>query len=469
MFDADVHMSNRVGDEKLLTALGILGEFSSRFSISDLNENALSACRKILIDGLSVMIAGSRLRESIELRKTLPISIGPSTLFGAEVTAGVSDAAWFNGVAMVSLELDEGNKYIRGHASAHVLASCLSLAEANGVDGNTFLSAFVVGHEVASRFGASVHLLPGIHPHGNWGITGSAAACAKLSMGGPNEIARAIDNAGAYAIATPFSAAVTGMSVRNGWIGAANAAGIWASALAMAEANGPLVGVSSESLGKFLGTMDVAKLTDDLGVGFYMASGYFKRHSSCSYTHPPADAAMEIYDQVGPVSSDMVKSITVETHHLASGLSGTVWPTRMAAMFSIPFVVATVLETGRCDPEQFDEAHRNSRSRVEIGSKVRVIEDPQLDQRLPDYRACRLRVEWSDDSTNVVEVENPVGDSANKPFDEARLLEKADSLIGERSSKKVADFVNELPTCRDIRNLMSELREFAFEEIQGVS
>lgn len=468
MCGANNQTSNKVGDESFMNALASLGEFSSKFSIFDLDENALSACRKVLIDGLAVMIAGSTLSESVHLRKALPISTGPSTLFGEEETTGVSDAAWLNGVSMVSLELDEGNKYIRGHASAHVLPSCLALAEAHGVDGSSFLSAFVVGHEIASRFGASIQLFPGVHPHGNWGITGSAAACAKLSMGGPLEIARAIDNAGAYALAAPFCAAATGMSVRNGWIGAANVAGIWSSSLAMSDSEGPLVGIAAEGLGKFLGSMDVAKLTEGLGNNFYITSGYFKRHSSCSYTHPPADAAMEIFDQVGPVVSDMVKSITVETHHLASGLTGTTWPTRMAAMFSIPFVVATVLETGKCDPSQFDGDHRISRSRAELGSKVNVINDSGFDKRLPDYRACRLRIEWSDGSANVVEVENPVGDSDNKPFDEEQLMEKAASLIGDKNSEKVAQFVNELPECKNVRGIMAGIREFAVKEFKGV-
>lgn len=453
--------------DELLVSLERLGEFSAQFTTDDLSGSALAASGRVLFDGLVAMIAGGRLKESALLRREFPLSGGPASIFGDRRTAGVVDAAWLNGVSMVSLELDEGNKYIRGHASAHVLPACLALAEAKEVSGPEFMNAFLVGHEIASRFGSAVRLHPGVHPHGNWGAAGAAAACARLSGGDPLKISKAIDNAGALAIAAPFSAATSGMMVRNGWIGTANAAGVWASAIALSDAEGPLVGICRESLGSLLGTLDVAKLTEGIGSDFFVESGYFKRHASCSYTHPPADAAIDIFNLKGPVSAEMVSSISVETHHLASDLDGVNWPTRMAAMFSIPFVVATALESGNCGPEQFGEDSRALRSRSALASKVRVVTDVGIDSRLPDFRACRLRIEWADGTRSVVEVDNPVGDADYQPFDEERLFGKAAMLLGSRSAEKVFQTARDLGDSPNVTTLVAGLREIAHDGFDG--
>lgn len=453
--------------DELLESLRRLGEFSVRLTFSDLSYDTKEAVRRVLFDDLVAIIAGGQLEESARLRGVLPLSDGPASIFGTRSTAGVVDAAWLNGVSMVSLELDEGNKYIRGHASAHVLPACIALAESIHASGKEFLNAFVVGHEIASRFGAAVRLYPDIHPHGNWGVTGAAAACARLGGGGPLDISKAIDNGGVSAIATPFSVATAGMVVRNGWIGLANSAGVWASYIALADREGPLVGACSESLGGLLGTIEPEKLSQEIGSHFFVESGYFKRHASCSYTHPPADAAIEIFNKVGSVFPDMVNTISVETHHLAAGLTSLVWPTRMAAMFSIPFVVATALEVGNCGPEQFSRVFRTSGRRIALASKIQVLNDAGIDKRLPNFRACRLRITWSDGTESVLEVDNPVGDRDNQPFDQNYLFEKGVKLLGNEIAEAVLQTVQELPNSPDVSSLFADLREVTCSEGGG--
>src|SRR5262249_37083971 len=154
-------------------------------------------------------------------------------------------------------------------------------------------------------------------------------------------MAAAIDAAGALALATPFDVALTGLPVRDAWIGQANVSGIraWAAADSVRGATG----VAGFSLGHLLGTLDPAALTAGLGGALAVTGGYMKRHASCSYTHPPADAALEVHAARGPVSAGDVSGITVETHRLAAGLDATEWPSRLAAMFSVPYVVGTAL------------------------------------------------------------------------------------------------------------------------------
>lgn len=444
----------------LAAAIGQLSEYAATLSWDAQRPEARAAVRRVLRDSLAVLMAGGRLAEAQRRRAALPLSDGPATVFGADRTTGVCDAAWLNGCSLVGLELDEGNKTIRGHATAHVLPAVLALAEAGHLPGAAMAGAFLAGHEVASRFGRAVVLHAGVHPHGNWGVAGAAAAAAHIAGADERAMAAAIDAAGALALATPFDVALAGLPVRDAWIGQANVSGI--RAWAAADSARGATGVAAISLGRLLGTLDPAALTDDLGGSLAVTGGYMKRHASCSYTHPPADAALEVHAARGPVSADDVSGITVETHRLAAGLDATEWPSRLAAMFSVPYVVGTALREGRCTPQEFDAGHRADPALRALAAKVRVVHDPVLDARLPAERVARLHFSWADGSEQLVEFSNPIGDADYQPLTEADLEAKATALLGDHlTARRVRELSDELVSAPDVVPVLASLREIA--------
>jgi 2-methylcitrate dehydratase PrpD len=272
--------------------------------------------------------------------------------------------------------------------------------------------------------------------------------------------AAAIDIAGALALATPFRVATAGMGVRNAWIGHANVAGIQAAALA--QEREPLVGVALESLGDLLGTLNPHELTYGLGGDLAITGGYFKRHASCSYTHPPADAALAIYAEHGRLEADAVELIEVQTNHLAAGLVSCEWPTRLAAMFSIPYVVSVALRSGECSPRAFDEISRNDPDVRRLATKVNVSVDDALDAQLPEHRAARLTVHWAAGGVTVVEMENPIGDADFHPLSDDELLAKSAALLGSRDQALlVRDLSRELLLSGDVSPVLASLRHSA--------
>jgi 2-methylcitrate dehydratase PrpD len=444
----------------LRTGLHDLGRFTAALSWLDQSSEVREAVLRVLVDSFSVMIAGGRLSEMARLRDRLPVSQGPSSVFGGERTAGVLDAAWLNGTALVSLELDEGNKRVRGHATAHVLPAVVALGESRAVRGSEFAAAFLAGHEVASRFGSAVVLHQGVHPHGNWGVTGAAAGAARIMGLDAASIAASIDISAALALITPFRVATAGMGVRNAWIGHANVAGIQAAALA--QEGEPLVGIADESFGQMVGALSPAELSLDLGSEYFITGGYFKRHASCSYTHPPADVALAVFSEFGSVDSDAVDTIEIRTHHLASNLQSYEWPTRLAAMFSIPYVVAVALLDGKCWPESFDEAKRTDLRIADLAKKVSVNMDESLDARLPEFRAARICIRWKNGGESVVESENPIGDSDFHPLSDEDLLAKSTMLLGDRDQAlAVRALCHELIDSTDVSLILGEIRMVA--------
>ena len=104
--------------------------------------------------------------------------------------ASADVAALLNGTAGTFLEMDEGNRFSRGHPAMHVIPAALALCEQRGGDAHAFLSALVVGYEVGSRIGAASRLRASMHPHGTWGTIGAAAACARAGRPGRRGHAR---------------------------------------------------------------------------------------------------------------------------------------------------------------------------------------------------------------------------------------------------------------------------------------
>ncbi|MEU6128550.1 MmgE/PrpD family protein [Saccharopolyspora sp. NPDC047091] len=420
-----------------------LGRWVSELSWQDVPVEVRERLAAVLTESIAVTALGSREPEQRALVAAWDAPDGVSPLFGTGRAVAVDAAAWLNAVAAVRLELDDGHRLAAGHPAAHGFPAVLALAARRGVRGAELCCALLAAYEVAARFGRATRLRPGTHPHGNWGVTGAAAGCARVLELGPAETAAAIDAGGGLPVAGPFAAALDGNPVRDAWVGAANQSGLAAARLAASGA-GLVTGVAADALGGLLGELDPAVLAGD---GWEVLGGYFKQHSSCSFTHAAIDAALAVRDQVGPDPADVL----VEIHALGAGLDRTSWPTALAARFSLPFAVATALRRGRVGPAEFSAAALADPATAELARRVEVRAAPDLDARLPAERPVRLTA-----SGVVVERPNPVGDAAYHPFSAADRVRVLGGLLGE--PEVVADVRERCAALPDAVDAAAELR-----------
>jgi 2-methylcitrate dehydratase PrpD len=439
---------------ELEDAIEDLGRFAHDLHWKALDTTTADRARDVIVDTLGVTLAGARTPELTALRGAVAGDAGPSRPLGTDLRLSPSTAAWLDGTAACCLELDEGNKHARGHPAAHVLPALMAVTPLGSADGATWLSAFVAGHEVATRFAAATHLRGGVHPHGNASTAGAAAAVARLMGLDAGAIAAAIDAATALPLATDFAAALDGSFVRNTWIGQANVSGIAAARLAAAGL-ATVDGRAAGTLGRLLGDLDVPRLVDDLGTSFAVTTGYFKRHASCSYTHPPADAMLDI--RAGGVRPADVVAVEVRTHHLAAALNSRETPTRLAAMFSIPYVVAATLVHGRFDTTASGATARVDPEIHRLMAATTVTHDADLDARLPQERPARVTVRLVDGRTRTVEVPNPIGDADHHPLGRADLIDKLDALLEPGEARGIGELVDGLPTATDAAAALAHL------------
>ena len=154
---------------------------------------------------------------------------------------------------------------------------------------------------------------------------------------------------------------------------------------------------------------------------------------------------------------DDIVAVEVATHHLAAPLDATTFATRLAAMFSIPYVVAVALAEGSCRPEAFDGRRRRDRTILRLASLTTVRVDEELDAGLPDERGARVTVQRRGGESLVASVPNPIGDADHQPFGPAEVMRKLEALIDDADARLLASVVEQLPTADDIAGLLATL------------
>lgn len=448
-----------------LAATTELAGWAAGLRWSDVPAGVRDRLQLVLLDTIGVTLVGARLPERAGLVDAWVPSTGPCPVVGAGLTGSTETAAWLNATAMVSLELDEGNKYAAGHPAAHGFPAVLALAAALDADGPDTMAALLVAYEVAARYGRASTGRPGLHPHGNWGIAGAAAGCARLLGLTAAAVAAAIDTAAGMPIAGSFSAALDGNPVRNEWMGAGNVAGLAAARLAKAGIAHP-TGIAARSLGELLGTFDPGALVENLGERWDVELGYFKRHASCAFTHPAADAALALREELPAGALEAIDSVSVQTYSMAATLNRTSWDTRLAAMFSIPYVVATALHSGRVAPDDYAGPAEPGPAvpgpavpgPAALAARVSVSASADFDDRLPAERGAQVLITLTDGSQYRHQVRNPVGDADHLPLDESATLDLLAGLLNDPAALDlVRHCVAGLPDADRVRPLLQTL------------
>lgn len=441
--------------EHVAAATNRLARFSVALRYERLPTHVRERLELTLTDLFGVTLAGL---STPEMRALADVWTRPGDQHRPAAGTTVDGAAYLAAVASCVLELDEGNKYASGHPAAHVVFAAIAAARGSGrpISGERFLTAVAAGYEVAARFGAATDRDPRWHTHGHWGATGAACAATFLLDGDADQVAAAIDSATGLMHVTPWQTVLAGDFTRNLWAAGANRAGLDASRLALAR----LVrnrGSAAYSLGDLVGSLDPDVLLTGLGDHWLTAAGYLKRHASCSYTHAAVDLVQTLREAGAWRRTAEVASVCVRTHSLAAPLSRRHPDSRLAAMFSLPFVVATAVVHGRVDPDTMQPGTIAFAAAEEFSERVDVTVDRRLDDFLPDRRCCEVEVHLHDGSRVALAQPNPVGDVAHFPLGREHVAHKLRLLIGDSAAEQVARVVAALPGSRCVRSLLDAL------------
>lgn len=412
--------------------LAELGGFAAGLHYRALPEQVRQRAGWVLADTVAAMVAGAAEPEVLRLAKGLP-SVGSASLLGLGRKTLEDSAALLNGTAGTVLEMDEGNRFARGHPAIHVIPAALAVVQSDpsiprAERGPRFMAALVAGYEVAARMGAASALRGAMHPHGTWGTLGAAAAAARVLGFASSDMAASINLASAMTIATSKQTMFEGGLVRNVYAGLSNRQGILAVRLCQAGFTGEVNGPASLFEKIISESFDASEVLRDLGGHWQILQNYFKLHSCCRYNHGALDAIDVLEKNAELPRLQEIASIEVQTYRLAAELSDPAPVNTLAAKFSLPFAVATRLVHGHSGLTSFTrEAVQNPVARA-LAARVKVIEDTSMSRRLPLERPARVTILTHHGRRYSAEVGANRGDDA-LPYTADELSHKFVSLV----------------------------------------
>lgn len=388
--------------------------FAASLRIDALPPALVAQAKLVMLDCIGAVAAGMQEPEVAALAARLARrGAGDVAAIGAGLSLRGDDAAFLNGVAGTTLELDEGNQFARGHPGIHVLPAALATGLAAGRSGAELLTAFVLGYELCARVGAACRLRSTVHPHGTWGTTGAALAAALLDGADERALIEVVNVSATLGVGASLQSMLEGATVRNSFCGFSNRNGLAAWDLVASGFTGETEALRSV-YGSILATgFDPALMVEELGARYEIQRNYFKRHAACRFTHGALDVVASLLAEGGPIAPEDVAGIEVRTYAYAAQLDSAEPANMLAAKFSLPFAIATTIVNGAASVPAFRQAAVANGTIRALARKVSVREDAGFTAMLPDKRPAHVSLTLADGRVMTGQTMTNRGDAAD--------------------------------------------------------
>ena len=381
-------------------------------------------------------------------------------LYGGKVPA--HNAALVNSYMARALDFDDG---IRPgmHVGASAVPAALSASElAEGCNGKEFITALVVGAEVADRINL-VSDYDGFDPTGICSIFAATAAVSRILRldreQAWNALAIAFNKSGGS-----FQSNIEGaLSVRliQGFVAQG---GILSAQLAEKGFTGPknfLEGIYGYFHLYAKDKYNAFAVTGELGKRFEFSKTMFKKYPSCGDTISSTEAMLDLVRD-NDITPDNVAQITIKVTPYAYKLVGGPFTIghnpRVNAQFSIRYCVANALLRKSSRLEHFEEFLINDRKIMDIIEKIRIESDPILDER--DETAVEMQVKAKSGDLYNKRIDVAAG-FPERPLGTEEIMERfwnctgyAKKPLPQEKVEKLASLIGKLEEVEDIRSLI---------------
>jgi 2-methylcitrate dehydratase PrpD len=433
-------------------------------------EETREAAKRLFLDFLAVAVGGRWLAESSSIvvqgtRLLAGSSSGPSTIVGEEAGYPAQYAALANGALVHSMDFDDTHQRAYLHPGAPIFASLLALAEAEEKGGSEFLTAAVVGYDVACRVGlvtGPTIIQRGFHPTGVLGVFGATAAGARL-LGLSREQALNALGINISQAAGTQQFLVSGTWTKRLHVGLAAHNSIYALTFASLGFQGSVSPLDGRDglyhcfAGEDRPALELA--VDGLGDRFELQNTAIKPFPCCRMIHGPIDAVTEVH-KAQSLSPEDVAEVEVALSPEAYRVVGDPPEAKRAAgtvgqgQFSVYFVLAAALVNG-----DFSwQSYRLLQDPVVRALMQRVTAVP--DDSLGGYHS-RLTIVTKGGDRLTREVPFPKGEPEN-PISWEDLEPKVWSLarepLGTRRLERLVSLVRDLESVDNLREVTALLR-----------
>jgi 2-methylcitrate dehydratase PrpD len=354
------------------------------------------------------------------------------------------------------------------HVGSSSIPTALAAAElAGGCNGKEFLTALVVGTEIASRLNA-VSVYDGFDPTGVCTIFGAAAIAGRILRLDTKQMVDALALAFNKAGGSMQSNIDGSLAVRviQGFV---SQSGIISAQLAQGGITGPknfLEGIYGYFHLYAKDKHDTQTVTGALGERFEMEKTLFKRYPSCGGTLAPTDAVLTLVNEK-KFAADQIARIDVKVsphvHKLVGGLFEVGENPKVNAQFNIQYCVANALLRRSSRLRHFDEADIRDPKIMELVKVIHVTPEPSLDDPASAKFSIAAHVKVTTKGGDVYDTKSadiPRGHPGNPLTREEHLerfrdcLDYADHPPAAKSIEKLLSMVNRLEEVEDVRSLI---------------
>lgn len=324
--------------------------------------------------------------------------------------------------AMVSTELYEGNRFAIGHPASHIAPILLYEIENSNLSYEEALKIFICAYEIASRWGSTIRFPDDILGHGTIMISGAAVVEGMLNNISESDFINYIMTCECLPEVSTWQSVYEGSALHDYYPG-----------IAAVNAKNTLYMIkdsvqSSEQLVRSIydgiigAKVQEDNLSGDLGTNWYLLKNYFKVHTGCRFIHPFADVIKTLLDE--GLRKDDIADIHVYTYKKASRLVKQTVSNALAAKFSTPVSLATLIVKGRLYPMDIAEAIDDPET-MELSKCIHLMEDDKYNMMLPNIRGGCVIVKKKNGDVIEREVFHAQGDFDNpSEFTQDKLISK---------------------------------------------
>jgi 2-methylcitrate dehydratase PrpD len=458
-------MMNSMPDEPISLTLA---RWLTKLRFADLPPTVLNATTMTMVDTVGLCLSARHETYAKAVLESWDTD-GPCTVFGHHRRLDASGAAFCNGVAAHGEDFDNTFEGCPVHSGAVIVPAVLALAERDGFDGQTALTAMSIGIELMCRLGLvakkGVHAA-GFHPTSVLG-TLAAAGAASYALGLDEErTAHAFGIAGSAASGI-IEYLADGSSTKRMHAGWAAQAGIRAAMMARAGFDGPRA-VFEGKHGLFQAFApslepEFDHLSAELGRRWNAADVAFKPYACGTMTQPYIDCMLRLRrDGVNP---EDIESIVCE---VGEGTVHRLWeplaikhapPSPYGAKFSTPYCIAVAAVDGDAGLAQFTAERINDPRVLAVASKVTYVVDPN--NGYPANYTGHVRATLY--GGRVAEARQPcLRGGTREPLSKSELIAKyqANTRFGGIPEAAAARLLSMMEGMDD-RNSLSALREIS--------
>jgi 2-methylcitrate dehydratase PrpD len=454
-------------------------EFVENVAFNAIPAEALRIGTRCLLDGLGLFVAGSE-EHSVQIlveeaeqtggrEDALLLSRG-STKVPAPVAARVLGTAghahdWDDS----QVSTDPGHVYgLLTHPTIPPLTSALVMAQKlGGVDGKTFMLAFLTGFEVEckiSEWTLPQHYVRGMHSSGTVGTFGAYAAAAKL-LGLKGDKLRS-----GFGIAASFAAGIRcnfGTMTKPLHVGRAAENGVIAALLAARGFTADLDALDGP-WGFFAvqgGGVSVEKLSQSFGKQWTIIEpGVSIKPYPCGVlTHPTIDLMLKLVTEHDVKPDDIEAVKVLAGTNILNPIRYPIAANHLQAKFSLPAALAMVALARKAGKREFSDEFVGSAPTQSMQKRITTELDPEIEKMGFDKMRSRIVIGlrdgrklqgWADERYRGGP-ENPLSDRDL----EAKVHSCCEDVLNEAAQSTLIDAAWSVVQLRDVNSLMKIIND----------